>query len=173
MVSDVKTTFRRFGAAAVSAVAVVAVGITGAATASAATSRAYPLCVDEAETFQGRPVEQPVCAYARNSDAMTMQNVGGSVTNWYYGKGYGEIKQANTDLCMQLDNSGGNIVIEAKCSSAKPPYQEWAPNGSDQIRSKWGKTALCLTYDKDQGILKVGGCSLTNAWYQKFILQFS
>jgi hypothetical protein len=51
-------------------------------------------------------------------DAASMEPRSGSTTNWTYpttNSSIGEIKQANDNLCLQVDASAGGIVRGAKC----------------------------------------------------------
>jgi hypothetical protein len=112
-----------------------------------------------------------VCAIANGSSAIEMVAPASNTTNLYpLGAGLeGEIEQQNTTSCMQLDASGGYIVIMATCTGAS--YQEWIGVYNNtyagvQYESKWD-TSLCLTYNANGSDLKVGGCG--NDWYQSFI----
>jgi hypothetical protein len=91
-------------------------------------------------------------------------------TNWYYPDAgqIGEIKQANTNLCMQVDADAGGIILEATCTGA--PYQEWfgEPSGVE-FETQWNTTD-CLTYDQSGDNLDIHGCSDGSdpVWYQAF-----
>jgi hypothetical protein len=93
-----------------------------------------------------------------------------STTNWVYtdvNRGYGQIRQAGTQLCMQLDSAAGNVVIESGCNKSAT-YQEWAFLSTAQFGwqflSKWHPSGqpgaqLCLTYNQDQKNLHIGGAA--------------
>jgi hypothetical protein len=90
-------------------------GFTGASTASAAASYTH-LCVDD-------PASGPDCLYAAGEGNIVEVRepalTAGSTTNWYYPNtdgSVGQIMQANTDLCLQLDASDFDYVIENDCS---------------------------------------------------------
>jgi hypothetical protein len=152
---------RRYAVVAASMVIVVAIGVTGAGKASASESPTYAyLCVQQSST------SLEYCALAQGSNAVDMTPLDLSyLTNWYYPtSGYGEISQANTNECMQLDNADGNIVREATCIG--DAAEEWEPFGSyGQWRSKWD-ASLCLTFDLDAENLDAGGCGVGYTWYQ-------
>jgi hypothetical protein len=143
---------RRFAALGASLMAAAAIGVMGAGTASASTTAAH-LCVE----FGGYDITD--CAYAQGPKRTLMSplQTTKSMTNWYYPtSGYGQFRQANTDVCMQLDAADGNIVIEATCRKASgttkvPAYQLWEPvatsdKGGFEYRSEWN-TTVCLTRD--------------------------
>lgn len=112
------------------------------------------------------------CAYANGSNAIETKPQFSSSTNWSYpapgNSAPEEIVQAKTDLCMQVDHDGGNIVIEATCTGAS--YQLWYNIGdgpANVFTSDWDPSAdLCLSYDFSGEILKVDPCIIS--WYQNF-----
>jgi hypothetical protein len=80
----------------------------------------------------------------------------------------GQIQQATSSLCMQLDHAAGNLVIEATCNGAS--YQKWtaflAPDGYDWMFYSMWDMSQCLTYNADHSRLDTVGCN--GAWYQQF-----
>ena len=113
-----------------------------------------------------------VCAYAHGSNAVEMITQTGTTTNyWLNGANHppGQIQQADTSMCLQLDHAAGNIVIEAACNGAS--YQQWQASLSNSggglaFSSSWN-ASLCLTYNESKAILDVVTCN--GAWYQSFI----
>ena len=125
------------------ALSLIAGGAVSAGAASAATpaSSTYRyLC-----TATGDP---DLCAIAHGSgNYVEMQGdtePPTNTTNWYYptGTAYTTIRQADTQLCMQLDHVDSNRVIESACNTES--YQEWDLTSNSEFRSKWD-TSLCLT----------------------------
>ena len=101
------------------AATLMSVAAPNALAASAAPSSGQPdfLCIFD-------PGNDYLCAYAQGSKPVVMTGVRKTTTNWYYpAGGSGEISQANSTNCMQVDASAGYTVIEAKCTGAS--YQEW------------------------------------------------
>jgi hypothetical protein len=112
-----------------------------------------------------------LCAYAHGPNPVVMTGVQSSTTNWYYPTGgSGDIAQANTTNCMQVDASAGYKVIEGACNGAT--YQLWnvvndvGATGYYQFQSEYNK-AECLTYNAVDADLIIGGCGKTD-WYQHF-----
>jgi hypothetical protein len=160
--------FRRVAALAASmAVAVAVIGVAGGGTASAATIGGYDwLCV-----FTPVTVYQ-ICAYANESNPVTMTIPASTTTNWYFPSGgSSEIQQANTLNCMQVDHDNENKVIEAQCNNTVA-YQLWTvvddPGVADyfQWQSAYDK-ADCLSYNADAADLDIAPCGSTD-WYQHF-----
>jgi hypothetical protein len=154
---------RRFLAVVAGVIAAAAFGVTGAGAASAATA------------YRGACVQQSspgieACAIAEGSQRQVQMQVLGiqATTNWYFPiSTRGEFKQANTDLCLQVDHAAGNVVIEATCTGAS--YQKWDADANGGFKSEWDpKANLCLTYNEKKGSLVVGGCSKSPVWYQDF-----
>ncbi|HEV3379707.1 MAG TPA: hypothetical protein VG142_01775 [Trebonia sp.] len=89
------------------------------------------------------------------------------MTNWIYpnsNDATGEIRQANTDLCMQLDESSYGDIIEAPCVDDLAEQWENIYNvGTDRTEfvSLWGldnaDAAWCLS---NEGDLTTQDCSL-------------
>ena len=162
--------FRRFAALAASTLTAVAViGVAGAATASASTPEPDWMClVDEATTPPG-DYGTLLCAYAQGSNPIAMTVERTTTTNWYFpAGGHGEIYQANTNNCMQVNASGQ--VIEAQCNG--DPDQEWNVDDDTGVTGYWqfqseSELANCLTFNADRADLVVGGCGSTD-WYQHF-----
>jgi hypothetical protein len=145
--------------------AVAVVGVTGAGTALAYTPPAQPnfLCV----FYNG----DEICAYAHASNPIGMTVPDDTTTNWYFPVGgVGDIEQANTDNCMQVDHAAGNTVIEAQCNEQN--YQEWnvvddvGATGYYQFQSEYAPSD-CLSYNADGAELVIGGCGSTDE-YQHF-----
>lgn len=143
---------------AAGALATTAIGIPiGVSSVAKASEVGYDyLCVDGATQE---------CAYGASPIEIKPEN-----TNWYYPVAgqIGEIRQANTDLCMQVDHDAGNIIVEATCTGAS--YQEWygEPSGTE-FETQWNTTD-CLTYDQSGQNLDIHGCSDGSdpVWYQAF-----
>jgi hypothetical protein len=140
---------RRFAGMAVSILAAATlIGIGGAGTASASTVGPGHLCtnyyvssVNGNNSYYG-----PGCAYGTSPISFVAEGYPGN-TNWYMSNsGYGNIKQANTNLCMELDADAGYTVVKATCGSAT--YMQWEWYGSEII-SEWATTVneeyMCLT----------------------------
>ena len=148
---------RRATAVAVAAGAIAATGVIGAGTASAATPREF--CVNNTS----------ICAFPNGGSAVVMQEDSqGPNPLWLFNGAdhSGQIQQAGTGLCMQLDANAGYLVIEAACNGAS--YQKWDPylfNGSIVYASEWDETQ-CLTYNREHNRLDTVLC--TGAWYQNF-----
>jgi len=105
-----------FSALAVGALALSAlVGLTGAAPASAATLT--HLCV---HAPAGNGDFNVLCIYAptKVNENAEMGGPSGSTTNWSYPSSgaSGEIKQANVNLCLQVNASASGIVRGAACN---------------------------------------------------------
>ena len=100
------------------------------------------------------------CAYGASPVEIKPEN-----TNWYYPyQGTGEIQQADTNRCMQVDHNDGNIILEATCTGAA--YQEWTIESNGyQFQSRYN-TADCLTYNQNGQDLDIVACG--NYWYQVF-----
>jgi hypothetical protein len=97
-----------------------------------------------------------------------------NTTNWVYpgmnsdGVFQGEIKQANTTLCLQLDHTDGDIVREAPCNDDLA--EQWdnisTANNRTEFTSPWvaqnevaaPPQGACLTWP-GAGPLKVVACS--------------
>ena len=141
---------------AVASAIVAATGVIGVGTASAATPREF--CVNNSL----------ICAFPEGGNAVAMLQTNKLDPLWLYnGVNHpGQIQQAATGLCMQLDHNAGNIIIEAACNKAS--YQEWNPYllaGSVVYASVWDGSQ-CLTYNQDLSRLDTVDC--TGAWYQNF-----
>lgn len=91
------------------------VGITGAAPASAATWT--NLCV-HVPAGNGDFVTECIYAPTTVGDNAEMGGPSDSTTNWTYPANgtTGEIKQANVNLCLQVNASAGGIVRGAACT---------------------------------------------------------
>lgn len=108
------TAKRRIGRVSAVAAVVVALsalaGLTEAVPASAA-SWTY-LCV-------ANPSSGTQCIYSEGlGDSASMDAPFSGMTNWSYPNtngAIGEIKQANVNLCLQVDASAGGLVRGAKC----------------------------------------------------------
>lgn len=122
-----------------------------------------------------------VCAYANGSGALiamrTTENV--SMTHWTYpdaGAPDAEIQQAGTSgagLCMEVDASAADQVIEAACNDSS--QQNWENEYVDAtartiFRSAWN-TSLCLGYDQATEGLHVTSCGDAENWYQQFFAE--
>lgn len=143
-----------------------AAGVFSSGSASAASY--YPLCV---QNGNGAPLH---CAFAQGSGYVVAmyQFYSGetNMTNWVYNSS-GELQQANTNLCMQINHNAGNIVQEATCKAAS--YQTWTDfaNGANEFVSNWSDDGnwMCLTYNADNADLDVIDCSTnTLPWYEAF-----
>jgi hypothetical protein len=154
--------FSRTMAVMAASVIAAATGIVGAGAASAASPQAF--CVNGSS----------VCAVGEGASSAVFMFASGSPTAWLFNNQThppAQIQQAGADLCLQLDHSAGNIVIEATCNRAS--YQTWqaapiitnAPINGIAYVSEWD-TNLCLTYNADEEILDAVNCD--GAWYQAF-----
>ena len=141
------------------ALSLIAGGAISASAASAATpaSSTYRyLCTAE---------NNSLCAVAGGSgNYVVMEGATEPVhntTNWYYptGTAYTTIRQADTQLCMQLDHVDSNRVIESACNTES--YQEWDLTSNSEFRSKWD-TSLCLTAPPVGGALYASTCQAGN-----------
>jgi hypothetical protein len=153
--------FRRLLVMAASVTAAAAVGVSGAAAASATPPSGswIPwMCVNGTTEAQIGG-----CAVGDGSSPVRVAaSKTGVTTNWTtyeYKYDHQEIKQADTDLCMQLD-AKKDVVIEATCNGAS--YQEWGPyvpkeGWVGQVRSDWDRD-VCLTYNQSGHDLYVRGC---------------
>jgi hypothetical protein len=153
-------------AAAVMALSAAVIGAHPAAAASPA-----PLCL----AYQPTPGYY-VCATPNGSSPVAMDKFHppfGYDPPWnfwlYNGLDHtGQIQEANTSLCMQLDHNAGNTVIEAKCNGAS--YQKWtaflSPDGYNWMFYSMWDMNQCLTYNEDHGYLDTVACN--GAWYQSF-----
>ena len=156
---------RRTSATAAAGVLVLSVltGFAGANTASASTPPPpySPLCVyrgDETICADANGLENPIAMLWSGDTSV-------DVTNWYYptpAGDVGQIKQAGTDNCMQLehqDSSGEvvDIVRLAPCESGEAAEQ-WTNSydtydGTDETQfiSLWGLdnygSDYCLTWE--------------------------
>jgi hypothetical protein len=137
-------------------------GSAGAASAATPASSTY--------RFLCTYINNSLCAIAAGSGNY-VQMEGATepphnTTNWYYptGTGYTTIRQANTQLCMQLDHDASNRVIEATCNTAS--YQEWDLTSNSEFRSEWD-TSLCLTTPFPGGPLYASTCT-AGSEYQIF-----
>ncbi len=152
----------RLAAVASAMLVAAATGIVCAGSASASTT-ASKLCVIPSNNNQIIN-----CAFSQNQgNKVEMLTLAGpyvnTMTNWYYPtKTWGEIRQADTNLCMQLDNSLSNDIILATCSSSGASYQEWYPsslsNGDTVFQSMWDRN-LCLNDDIYTGLLDAAPCN--------------
>src|ERR1700743_3420402 len=103
----------KLGSGRIAAVAVGVLALGAVLTAGPASAASFThLCIDSPSV---------ACAQAEGSGAQVqMQAPFSSTTNWVYptvDNGVaGTIKQANTNLCMQLDAADGLIVREAACN---------------------------------------------------------
>lgn len=119
------------------------------------------LCVDDLLT--------PYCALANgNGNQILMQLPASYTTNWTYPNidgTTGAIKQANVNLCMQLDHADGDIVRGAPCVG---DFAEYWVNAYDHLSHrtmffsdwylKYTKLQMCLAWN---GVgLEVEPCSL-------------
>jgi Ricin-type beta-trefoil lectin domain-like len=163
--------FRRVVALAASTVTAVAVvGVVGTATASASTVEPDWLCVYTPPT--NNVPQAQICAYAQGSNPIAMTSPDSTTTNWYFpAGGHGEIYQANTNNCMQVDAGDAYKVIEAQCNGAN--YQEWNVDDDTGDTLYWVfqsayAPAECLSYNRDAADLYIGGCDGSTDWYQQF-----
>jgi hypothetical protein len=114
---------------------------------------------------------QNECLYAQGvGKAVKMAPDSGTMTNWLYPASgqIGQIKQANTNLCLEADETGANVIIEATCSGALST-QEWSlrqENPDLTFESRWNTTD-CLTYNASGDSADLHGC--TNVWYESWV----
>lgn len=140
-------------------------GFSGAAEASETTAQYTNLCIDSG-------IENGVltnCMWSQGTGkAIKLAPQAKSVTNWYapsFGQ-IGQIKQANTNLCMEVtDVSNHYVVIEASCNASHPNAQEWSvrlePDNQIDIETRWN-TNDCLTDLGQPGYpLAIAGCNDT------------
>ncbi len=130
------------------------------------------LCIDDTTNY----ADPSHCILANGSgnELQVVRLQTSYTTNWFSPGTVGFFKQANTDLCMQVDHNAGNVVIETKCLTTES-YQLWTTVTSTdsngyfiyRYETNWDK-ALCLSYDSDGQTFTVTSCG--NHWYQWFIL---
>lgn len=161
---------RRLAMAAAALTTAAAIGVISPGRASAASW--YHMCVEN-------PAGAYYCAYAQGSGYVVgmYQPYAGEtdMTNWYV-NGNGEIQQANTDLCMEINHDGGNVIREAPCEAV--PYQQWTDwyNGRNWFESAWvyGGANYNLTYNQDNSDLDVIPFNPQGIpWYELFELTTS
>lgn len=131
-------------------------------------------------TFAASNGTGSICAYAAGANPIRMISKVSSTTNWFYpeqGDSANNIKQANTTDCMEL-NTSDYTVKEAGCNGNDE--EVWvakynSSTGRTEFYSAWGvanqNRDLCLSYDKDDAILKADPCTPgggTSYWYQQF-----
>jgi hypothetical protein len=156
-----------FAAAAVMAISTAVIGA-GAAAAATPSGLCVPGNYDACAVPEGSsPVR--MCLW---EGWIKMQGLcTGSAEFWLYNglNHTGQIQEAGTSSCMQLDHDAGNLVIEARCNGAS--YQKWtaflAPNGVDWMFYSMWDMNQCLTYNEDHQYLDTVACN--GAWYQSFI----
>jgi hypothetical protein len=159
--------FAKSAQATATAVAVLAAaatfGFSGSAQASETQGDWAPICVDNGDV--------PYCAYGTSPVEMIKNNAGNGTTNWYYPNSgqIGEIKQANTNLCMQADESSGvNVIDEVTCTGASD--QEWSvktySDGDFNFESRWNTTD-CLAWNASAGGLYLRGCG--DVYYESIV----
>jgi hypothetical protein len=153
------------------------VGFTGAAPASAATET--HLCV---HAPAGNGDFNVLCIYApaKVGENAEINAPSASTTNWSYPNtngATGEIKQANVNLCLQVNASAGGIVRGAKCTDDSA--EQWVNfYNSDTHRtlfiSLWyledsASPDMCLS-ESSKPLVGVDDCSGNNAneWYMQW-----
>jgi hypothetical protein len=165
--------FHRIAAVATGVLAAAAIGLTGAGPASA-SSTAQDLCVPHPVIFCA---DAPTPPFPQGLPVIEMNppTAGVSVTNWFYpGSSFAQIRQADTQKCLQLDHAAANEVIEVACNPHHPNYQEWQAydspaTGSVEYRSGWDTSfSYCLTYNGTKAVLDAQKCDKTNT-YQFFL----
>jgi hypothetical protein len=95
------------------------------------------------------------------------------VTNWYL-NGNNEIQQANTNLCMEINHDGGNVIREAPCKAVSyQQWGEWTTGGANWFNSAWSPDGnqYDLVYNQNNSDLDVIVNNFQNLpWYQLFHL---
>jgi hypothetical protein len=127
------------------------VGTSSASPAAAAAPAFTHLCVDR----NG----ESLCAWANGSEQPVAvryePSTGTSTTNWVYpttNGGSGQISQAHTTLCMQINHDGGDVVREAPCADGGTPemWKNQYVGGRTEFLSVWADayygTQMCLTW---------------------------
>jgi len=157
--------FRRVVAVAAALVTAGAIGVAAEGRALADETQYEWLC-----SYSSSAETAPVCAYAQGSGAVIgmYPNPAPGMTNWYwepFSQGYGTIRQANTQNCMQLNHAAGDIVIQATCSTSQS--EEWEYGNAWQIRNE-AYPSLCLTYNQSRQILDAVNCEANIPWFQQF-----
>jgi len=161
-----------------SVLAVAATGVMSAGPASATeSSGSTSMCVYNSAAGEYGEFD---CAWANGAgQPVGMYPITGNTTTWYVPvSGWGEIRQAGTNLCMQLNNSANNRIQEATCTGAS--YQKFSRHYFSQntyvYNSEWGPY-LCLTYNENNQILDMVTCPYHNGvfapgyapWYQQVV----
>jgi hypothetical protein len=150
------------------AAAVLALGtLTGLAAAPASAASWTHLCVD---TGIGALCARGA-APALQITVPTESSTGASTTNWLYpttNGGQGQIEQANTGLCMQLDHAEGDSVVEAICVG--DDAEQWINIYNSSYKhtvfvSYWGIVNegryLCLTESAQEMVAALCGSPYT------------
>jgi hypothetical protein len=169
-----------------SVLAVAATGVLSAATgvlsarpasaapASAATYYETWMCVDnsavtELDCAWANGVGQPVGMYPETANT----------TNWAQpGSTWGEIWQAGTNRCMQLNHNAGNEIQEETCTGATAQeFKSYYYSSNTYVYiSKYAPTTyLCLAYNESHQILDMVTCPYHNGafapayapWYER------
>jgi hypothetical protein len=164
-------TSRRLALAAAVTLIAAAIGVIDSGKASATTF--YYLCNKNTSGVYH-------CAYAQGSGyvvAMDQPYAGETdMTRWYLNAN-GEIEQGNTDLCMEINHDGGNVIREATCENVS--YQNWEqnpiPGGGYWFNSQWDPSGVIydLTYNQTNEDLDVIPNSSSYLWYETFTLTTS
>jgi len=158
-----------------SVLAVAAMGVLSAGPASATESSGdTSMCVDNFA------VGEFDCAWANGvGQPVGMYPLTGNTTNWYIPvSGWGEIRQAGTNRCMQLNHSAGDVIQEETCSGASyQMFKRYYFSTATYIYiSEWAPY-LCLTYNQSHQILDMVTCPYHNGvfapgyapWYQRIL----
>jgi hypothetical protein len=150
------------------------VAFTGAPTASAATET--HLCV-HVPAGNGDFVTECIYAPTTVGDNAEMGGLSDSTTNWTYpaNGATGEIKQANVNLCLQVNASAGGIIRGAACTNDEAEIWGNAYNPSTKrtvFLSEWylndegTPEDMCLS-EQPSPLVGVDSCAGNNAdnWY--------
>ena len=157
---------RRIAAVAAAALAVSA--LTGVAESGSASAASYTFLCAVNPDFG---TSAPACLLSNGNGArISAETARTGTTNWTYPNvngEEGEIQQANTNLCMQVNASDSDYVRGATCvgdaaeewiNSYNPEYHE------TMFISAWN-TSLCLTIPAT-GFAQVDSCSTSNVAQQ-------
>jgi hypothetical protein len=160
--------FAKSAQATATAVAVLATaamfGFSGSAQASETQGDWAPICMEQNGAA-------PDCAYGTSPVEMIKDTPGIGVTNWYYPASgqIGEIKQANTNRCMQADESSAeNVIVEVTCTGNSD--QEFSvktySDGNFSFESRWNTTD-CLAWNASADGLYLRGCG--DVYYESIV----
>jgi hypothetical protein len=153
------------------------IGISGASPAAADPNVYHHICSFSTPNGQGLHK----CAYSRGAGiAVRMANAGGKgETNYYYPNRNteGQIREANTNLCLQVNASDGNAVREADCG-INDAAEKWLVESSGTnpaqiyfVSAYFNIPFHVLSYDAAHGVLRADlWVDPAGGWYQFFFI---